>query len=240
MYLLKKILRLSILTIVLLTLFSCSNLPYLYQYNPSDDFLAERNIAIMPCNFFAINNYSVRKNVTNATIDAIKLELQINKFQFVEGEIIINSIDSLTKEFSNFFDPKTGIPDTSTINRYKKAINDMVFNKFGVTSILYPYIIVAPARIYNYAFRWHGRAFSIFPYQVMGQASALSLYVKIYDKNQNLIFENAGGIQPLYKVTMAHLIGVNDDEIFKNPIDIHEATKIVFKPVRQEIEKSIK
>ena len=230
----------SILLLVTLTQISCSTYPYSYHYHPTNDFMSTRKIAIMPFNLLSQNKYSNNRYIINSSIEAIINELQNMKFEYIEGTKINNVIDSLKNAFVNFYDAKTGKLDTSILHKFIDTSNKVLIEKYGVTSILYPYLIVAPAIINNSTFLWHGRAYVVFSQSGRGQASALSLYVRIYDKNQEMIFDNAGGIQPLDKIYFNGFKEIDEKELLKNPNDIIEAVNIVFKPIKEEIAKKKK
>jgi hypothetical protein len=232
--------KLITFSLILLSLHSCYTYPYLYNYDKKNDLLSERKIAVMPCNLVSANKYIEIQRIRDSITEGVVGELKSNGFNVIYGKDINEALDSLKFNFENLYNPKTGIPDTTVINKFIKTSNDLVINKFGVKYVLYPYLLIVPAHVTNSVTCWHGRQYGFSFASVQGQVSALSLYIKIYDKDYTRIFDNAGGIQPLDKIYAYGARRISDEELLKDPKDLNKALSIVFKPLREEIEKSKK
>ncbi len=213
---------------------SCSTYPYAFHLEETSGITSKKKIVVMPLNLSIESKYTKIDRVNKTVIDSVERKLRSYHFEVVSNELIKHDMDSLKESYGGFFSSKTGKADTSKVNSFYKNSMDFVIKKYDVTSILIPYLIVQNARIENHAINWHGR--SVYSFRVgnaTGNMPALSLYINIYDKNRKLIFDNAGGIQPLSKLNFLKFESISEDELLADPKDLSEAIKIVFEPVNE-------
>lgn len=218
---------------------ACLKYPYPYRMNDVEPILANRKIAILPCNLMYENKYS--QNLTRKRIieDSIKSELNRSGFEVINQSEINKDIDSIQAIFGGFYNSKTGEIDTSIVNAFSKVAVTYVFSKHNVSAILIPYLRVTKAYLTSSGYAWDGRLvkYSWGIGNLRGYTNALSLYVRIFNSDQKIVFDNSGGIQPLslFKVSAGGFVAVEDKSILSDPQDLRKAIKIVFKPIWEKM-----
>jgi hypothetical protein len=220
---------------ILITVFSCNTYPYTYHIGPVENITANKKIAILPSNFIVQGEISKIERVNSMITDSLERRFKKYKFEVIGVSQFGKEIDSIKASYGGFFDTNTGKADTVKVKDFHKKTTAFIINKYRVTSILYPYLTVTKAIVENSGIRWHGRSRYV-PGNIKGSVPALSLYIEIFDTKEKLIFDNAGGIQPLSKIDyFANTKSVNKDEILKDPADLHEALEIIFQPILQKL-----
>lgn len=229
--------RLVLNLVMIFVLTSCYTYPYLYHLDNVDNMFVNRKIAIMPCNLIYENKYSKNSIIRTIIEDSIKIRFQKFGFEVINPYFLNKDIDSIKSKFGGFYDVKTGEIDTSKVNGFRRDLMQHIFTKYGITSFLFPNLVIVKAFIQNGGYCWDGRFVHSFGIgNTFGQTSALSLYVQIYDAKEKMIFDNAGGIQPLYKVqSFEGFIEPKDDEILKKSKDLSKALHIIFKPINEKL-----
>lgn len=225
---------LYLLIIVLIS--SCFSYPYVYHMDNIESIIVKRKIAIMPCNFIFENNYSKDLRIKNIIEDSLRIRLKQNGFEIINSNYLYKDIDSIKFKYDGFYNVKTGELDTSKVSGFRRDLIHCVCEKYKVTSILFPDLVVRKALIQNGGYCWDGRFYYSFGLSnTYGQTIALSLYVRIYDIDGNVVFDNAGGIQPLSKVRTPGFQDTKDNEILKKPKDLSKALHIIFEPLNVKL-----
>ncbi len=221
---------------VAVTIVSCNTYPYTFHMDSVENITAKKKVAILPCNFTLQGGIAKVERINKTVTDSLERRFKKYRFEVVGVEQFGKEIDSIRATYGGFFDANTGKADTTKTKDFYKKTTDFIINKYGVTSILYPYLIITKAKVENGGIRWHGRSSGDVYGNMTGQMPALSLYISIKDVNEKLIFDNAGGIQPLGKITyLAKIKDISEDELLRNPSDLHEALKIIFQPIFQKL-----
>jgi hypothetical protein len=221
------------LLLVIVGFSSCSTYPYAYYLETKWKPKRNEKIVIMPMNFNSENEFSKNINYTRLVEKEITNELKLDSFEVHSSKDLIASFDSIKLTCGKFFNPMTGEPDTVVFKRFKEMTNSFVFKKTGADVILYPSLWYTTAYLGNSSIAWHGRNIYNFWYgNWFGRVSALSLFIRFYDKNQNVVFRNAGGIMPLSRVNNG-VERIPFEEIIYDPKDVKIATNIALSPIRK-------
>lgn len=219
---------------------SCSTYPYAYYLDKKWKSHKNEKIVIMPMNYNTNNELSKNINYSQLVETSISNELKLDSFEVIHSENLVASLDSIKKSCGYFYNPMTGEPDTVVFKRFKAMTNDFAFKKLGANFILYPYFIYTLAYLGNSRVAWHGRSFYNYWYgNWFGKVSALSLFVRIYDNKQEVVFRNAGGIMPLSRLNKGKIETIPIEEIKFDPEDVKVAVDIVFTPIRKYKKKKM-
>jgi hypothetical protein len=104
--------------------------------------------------------------------------------------------DSLSKQEGGLYDPATGKRNDDKVKEIRKRVVTELAAQQQFDAVLRPSIFVSAARFSGCTARWNGVEQSIGSCSLSGRISVLSLLVRIENKEGNVLFRNAGGIQP--------------------------------------------
>ena len=211
-------------------LISCSTYPYLYHFEQNNCLNSQQKIAVMPLNLIIENRFSKDERINKIIMDALIDRLRYTNNMVVDLRNNIVDFDSIKKQCEFFFDPYSGKLNINALDNYLKICNEYVAKNYGVCSTVYPSLIFTTAVADHYSIRWHGRQrYSNY----FGSLPAMSLYVKVVDSNNKMIFDHAGGLQLLIKFEWFSYSDLTVKDALKNPSDIEKSLDIIFKPVEK-------
>ncbi|HAK59561.1 MAG TPA: hypothetical protein DCO77_04150 [Nitrospiraceae bacterium] len=150
----------------------------------------------------------------------------------------------LVKKEGNLFDPQTGKKDETKIKRVRKQCMEKLSSDSHVDAVLQPRIIVSGAKFSQCKARWNGtedevESCSFLGSNFSGKVPALSLLVRIEDKNGKIAYMNAGGIHVIAKLQTgafkaAKFIPVNENAYFASKDRNKEAVNIALNPLMKQ------
>ncbi len=147
-----------------------------------------------------------------AAFEALLVDrLKRGEYHVVPAEQTVAAYRRATQQLGGAFDPHTGRRDAARYTTVRRQALHQVGTELGCQALLDPTIAVVSAPFSNGFARWDGvdvevsDAFGA-PH---GWITALSLWVSILDFDDQEVFFNTGGIQPIFQIEM----GVFDDEL---------------------------
>jgi len=227
-----------IVGLCLFSLLSCATYPYNY-YLGQINALNKNNkvIAIAPFGFSTRKDYIATKYelTFEKMIDSVLTQAG---YSVIKTDKTMPIAASVRNSLGGLFDPNSGNIDTIKKKQAYIRFTDSLKKDFAISGVLYPTIIYVTATVNN-GIAWHGRHIPYFGFaNIHGYITCLSLYVKINDSEGNMIFENAGGIEPIQRINaLGDLDNIPSDQLLTNTDNYHAAVGIVFNPLIQQLKK---
>lgn len=236
--------RFKILFLFILTLSSCS--PKLYYHYRYDKMFFDKNnikrvvIASMPSQLpEGVTNDKYLKELMNE----IKLYVQTNNYEIVSETLIEDYYKKIIDKTGGYYDSRTGAIDVNKKNMIMNQFYEMIKEDNICDIIIYPRILVRPAENEFKSAKWDGVSRNLYLYgprnivrdgRWSGDSRALSLNITIYNLEDQLVFENNGGIDLLTKNEYNEFKKVWEVKYRKSPLQntsyFNGAIKIAFHP----------
>jgi hypothetical protein len=213
---------------------SCGTYPYVYRYDAGNESFKNRKVAVVPLNVFVENDFSKSERIKQLVNDSLYARLVKNNFEVVDPIKVSELADTLKNKMGGFFNSNTGEIDTLKTKKFRMLLIDSLVKRYNVSGVLFPSFIFLSAAFSNYTIRWHGRSYVIRSGSTYGRMGVMSLYVRLYDRQYKMVFDNAGGIQPIDKITFKGFVRIDADDILRDIRDLSKALEIIFKPLQQK------
>jgi len=218
---------------------SCATNTYPFSFYLDESSFKKDNgkVAIMPMNYYGDNSISHYKEFTKLIEDSIVVNLKKIGFEVICTKELTTTIDSIKLSCGNLYNPINGEPDSIAFIKFKIATNNYIFQKYKTSFILYPSMLFTEAVMNNSRISWHGRrVYNYFYRGLYGKFPALSLYIKVYNDKSNILFVNAGGIMPLFRLNFrtGMIQSIPFDELIFDPKDVEKSIKTSLKPIDVE------
>lgn len=181
---------------------------------------------------------------TKKFLSMIEAQLREAGFATIPADASRGLWDSLTAQVGGFFDPVTGEVDEAKLKTVRIQMYRELKAERQIDAMLFTALAIVPAKLEHDRASWDGTSQgagkgkfwkALLGVSHSGTLPALSLHVVLSDTDDTDLYENAGGIELLAKVSASGSVPVPREELFLNEERNAKAVHLALDPLLGKI-----
>jgi hypothetical protein len=215
----------------------CNTYPYHFVVNSVETiYTKNKSIAICPFSCWSDSTDSIHAIAFSILEDSIAGRLKGLDLNVIRSENVLEALNKIKNRYQGFYSIKSGKLDTTKLRNFREEIISKLCDSFNVSSVLFPFLIYAKAKVENGSVFWHDRIEGTTPFvSLNGEIPALSILVTIYNCNNKIVLRNCGGFSILDEFSsMGERKRISEDRILINSRNTTKSLDIVFRPLCEE------